>query len=197
MDLNSLRCNLSTITDARWTFWCRSCKRVRRCLVGAALAAHSPRHVKERLGNDDDAPAAHSHIGQRAELEQRKTGWILLWDMASIHASEATLAAMRVTFPHVVLCFLPPRSTSYLQPCDVAVFRSFKSCIKAQASATLARSVLDGSFEGFAINKAWRRQSSAGWAARAPTDFATTTTPGARDGVNCAHRATPNSTRPL
>ena len=42
--------------------------------------------------------------------------WILLWDTASIHASEATLAAMKATFPHVVLCFLPPRSTSYLQP---------------------------------------------------------------------------------
>ena len=67
--------------------------------------------------------------------------WILLWDMASIHASEATLAAMRATFPHVVLCFIPPRSTSYLQPCDVAVFRSFTSCIQTQASAALARSV--------------------------------------------------------
>ena len=53
--------------------------------------------------------------------------WILLWDMA--------LAATRATFPHVVLCFIPPRSTSYLQPCDVAVFRSFKSCVQAQASA--------------------------------------------------------------
>ena len=97
--------------------------------------------------------------------------WILLWDMASIHASEATLAAMRATFPHVVLCFLPPQSTSYLQPCDVAVFRSFKSCIQAQASATLARSVLDDTFEALAMNKAWRRQSSAEWAARAVTDL--------------------------
>ena len=93
--------------------------------------------------------------------------WILLWDMASIHASEATLAAMRAAFPHIVL----PHSTSYLQPCDVAVFRSFKSCIQAQASTTLARSVLDGSFEGLAMNKAWRRQSSAEWASRAATDL--------------------------
>ena len=93
------------------------------------------------------------------------------WDMASIHASEATLAAMRATFPHVVLCFLPPQSTSYLQPCDVAVFRSFKSCIQAQASATLARSVLDGTSEGLAMNKPWRRQSSAEWAARAIADI--------------------------
>ena len=87
--------------------------------------------------------------------------WILLWDMASIHAA----------FPHIVLCFIPPHSTSYLQPCDVAVFRSFKSCIQAQASATLARSVIDGSFEGLAMNKAWRRQSSGEWAARAATDL--------------------------
>ena len=97
--------------------------------------------------------------------------WILLWDMASIHASEATLAAMRAAFPHVVLCFLAPQSTSYLQPCDVAVFRSFKSCVQGQASATLARAVLDGSFEALAMNKAWRRQSSAEWAARAVTDI--------------------------
>ena len=97
--------------------------------------------------------------------------WILLWDMASIHASEGTAAAMKAAFPHVVLCFLPPRSTFYSQPCDVATFRSFKSCIQAKASATLARSVSDGSFEGLAMNKAWRRQSSAEWAARALTDL--------------------------
>ena len=97
--------------------------------------------------------------------------WILLWNMASIHASEATLTAMRATFPHVVLCFFPPQSTSYLQPCDVAVFRSFKSCIQAQANAALARCILDGSFDGLAMNKAWRRQSSAEWAARAVKDL--------------------------
>ena len=100
-------------------------------------------------------------------LSREGQSWILLWDMAS----EATLAAMRATFPHVVLCFLPPRSTSYLQPCDVAVFRSFKSCIQAQASATIARSVLDGSFNGLVMNKPWRRQSSAEWAARADRDL--------------------------
>ena len=92
-------------------------------------------------------------------------------DMASIHASEATLAAMKAAFPHVVLCFIPPRSRSYLKPCDVAVFRSFKSCIQAQASATLARSILDGSLEGLAMNKAWRRQPSAERTARAVTDL--------------------------
>ena len=70
--------------------------------------------------------------------------------------------------PHVVLCFLPPRSTSYALR---RVFRSFKSCIQTQASATLARSVLDGIFEGLAMNKAWRRQSSAEWPARAFTDL--------------------------
>ena len=75
------------------------------------------------------------------------------------------------TFPHVVLAFLPPQSTSYLQPCDVAVFRSFKSCIQRQATTTLACSVLDGTFEALAMNKAWRRQSSADWAARAVTDL--------------------------
>ena len=142
------------------------------CLARAALAgAHSSRHFGERLGHDDHDPAARGQSGQRDESRQGGQSWILLWDMASLHASEATLAAMRAAFPHVVLCFLPPRSTSYLQPCDVAVFRSFKSCIQTQASATLARSVLDGSFEGLVMNKAWRRQSSAEWASRAATDL--------------------------
>ena len=77
----------------------------------------------------------------------------------------------KATFPHVVLCFIPPHSTSYLQARDVAVFRSFKSCIQAQASGTLARSVLDGSFDDVVMNRAWRRQSSAEWAARAITDL--------------------------
>ena len=47
----------------------------RRRLAGAAPAgAHSPRHVAERLGHHGDHdPAAHSHIGQRAEPKQRRT----------------------------------------------------------------------------------------------------------------------------
>ena len=68
---------------------------------------------------------------------ERKS-WTFLWDMPSIHASEATLAAMMAAFLHVVLCFIPPQSTSYLQPCDLAVSRGFKSCIQKQASTTLA-----------------------------------------------------------
>ena len=66
---------------------------------------------------------------------------------------------------------MPPHSNSYLQPCDVAVFRSFKSCIQAQASATLARSIFDGSFGDVFLNKVWRRQCSAEWASRATTDL--------------------------
>ena len=105
----------------------------RRRLAGEALTrAHSSRHVRERLGNDDCDPAARGQV---------------------------------------VLCFIPPRSTSYLQPCVVAVFRIFKSCIQTQASATLARSVLDGTFDDVVMNKAWRRQSSAEGASRAVTDL--------------------------
>ena len=46
-------------------------------------------------------------------LSKEGEAWILVWGMASIHASEATLTAMRAAFPHVVLCFFPPRSTSW------------------------------------------------------------------------------------
>ena len=71
--------------------------------------------------------------------------WIILWNMASIHASEATLAAMKATVPRVVL---------YLHPCDLAVIRSFKSCIQTQATTTLALSVLNGTFDDLVMNKA-------------------------------------------
>ena len=91
--------------------------------------------------------------------------------MASINTSADTLAAMKATFRHVTLCFIPPHSTSYLQPCDLAVFRSSKSCIQAQASTTLVRSFLDRSFDDVVMNKAWRRQSPPEWAVRAVTDL--------------------------
>ena len=59
------------------------------------------------------------------EMHSRKgQARILLRVVASIHASEATLAAARAAVPHIVLCFIPPRNSSFLQPCDVAVFRS-------------------------------------------------------------------------
>ena len=97
--------------------------------------------------------------------------WILLCDMASIHASEAAMAAMKAALPHVVLCIIPPRSTSYLQPCDLAVFRSFKSDIWKCATTTLARSVIDSSLDDSVMNRASRRQSSAEWASRAVADL--------------------------
>ena len=134
----------------------------RRRLAGAALAERT-HHVTSENGSANTTTLLQITT---TLLEQRRTVVDLLWDMTSIHASEATLAAMRAAFPHIVLCFIPPHSTSY-----VAVFRSFKSCIQAQASATLARSVLDGSFDGLAMNKAWRHQSSAEWASRADTDL--------------------------
>ena len=133
-----------------------------------------------------------------AELNLSREGeaWILLWDVASIQASTETLAAMRATFPRVMRCFILPRSTSYLQPCDVAVFRSFKSCIQTQASATLARSVLDGSFEFLAMNKAWRRRSSAEWRLAQSRTSATKTRCGRLVGVACAPTTMPTSKKP-
>ena len=71
--------------------------------------------------------------------------WILPRDMASIHASEATLVAMRATFPHVVLCCVP----SNLQPCD----------LKPSSSASRAAS---------------RRKRPRRWPALRSTAFSTT-----------------------
>ena len=43
--------------------------------------------------------------------------------------------------------------------------------LTATLDNVLTRSIIDGSSEGLAMNKAWRRQSSAEWAARALTDL--------------------------
>ena len=89
--------------------------------------AHSPRHAGERLGHHGDHdPAVHSHIGQRAEPEQRTTSVDPPLGHGQ-HPRQRGHDDRHEGEVHVVLCFLPPRSTSYLQPFDVAVFRSFKS----------------------------------------------------------------------
>ena len=61
-------------------------------------------------------------------------------------------AALHPTTNHVVLAALRHGRLPQLQ---------------TPASTTLARSVIDGSFEGLAMNKAWRRQYSSEWVARA------------------------------
>ena len=95
-------------------------------------------------------------------------GIILLWDIiALIHVSEVLLTAL----PHVALCFISSRSTSYLHPYDVSVFWSFKSCILTKVSIVLALAVFDDSLDDIVMNRTWRHQSSAEWTSRADTDF--------------------------
>ena len=55
---------------------------------------------------------------------------------------------------------------------NVVLFESWRTTRSLRSLVQiLARSVLDGSFEGLAMNKAWRRQSSAEGAARAVADL--------------------------
>ena len=127
---------------ARWTCWRRSFTRTRQ-----TPSCRSTRHARELVGNHDDAPATHGRPGRRDEPRQGRT--IVVCSLGH---------GQLPTFPEVVLCFNKPHSISYLQPWDVAVFRGFKSCIQTQASTTLARSVIDSSFDDVVMNKALRRQ---------------------------------------
>ena len=124
----------SAWTVARWTCWCRSCTPARQ----TPSCRSSPGRSAPENGWATTTTILQLTPTLDNVLNPSRQGqaWILLWDMAIIHASEATLSAIKAAFPPVVLCFFPPRSTSYLQPCDVAVFTSFKSCIQAQGSAT-------------------------------------------------------------
>ena len=72
------------------SFWIRSLLR-----QFASLArAHSPRHIGERLILQFAAS-----LDDLMNPSKEGQSWIPLWDMASIHASEATLAAMKAAFP--------------------------------------------------------------------------------------------------
>ena len=145
----------------------------RRRLAGGTLAALHTSHVISENGWATTTTLLQltATLDDVMNPGMERQSWTLLWDMPSIHASEATLAAMMAAFLHVVLCFIPPRSTSYLQPCDLAVSRGFMSCIQTQASTTLARFVIDGSFDDVVMNKAWRTPSAAEWASCAVQDL--------------------------
>ena len=80
--------------------------------------AHSPRHAGERLGHHGDHdPAVHSHIGQRAEPEQRTTSV----DPSLGHGQHPRQRGHDDRHEgevHVVLCFLPPRCAASLHSHD-------------------------------------------------------------------------------
>ena len=92
---------------------------------------------------------------------KEEQSWILLQDTASIHASEATLAAMKA--------YCASSRHEALRTCSPAKWLS--SLASRAASRRRRAPLFDGSFEGLAMNKAWRRQSSAEWVARAVTDL--------------------------
>ena len=72
--------------------------------------------------------------------EERKD-WIFVLDLASIHRA----AEFRAKVPkHIHIVYIPAQSTSYCQPCDVAMFRTWKSVLAAAANESFAESVVDG-----------------------------------------------------
>ena len=60
-------------------------------------------------------------------------------DLASIHRA----AEFRAKVPeHIHIVYIPAQSTSYCQPCDVAIFKTWKSVLADAASESLAESVV-------------------------------------------------------
>ena len=95
----------------------------RRRLARAALAgAHSSRHFGERLGHDDHDIAARGRPGQRAQSRAGRDS------RGSFSGTWPASTPARPPWqpcgpPSLTWCShsSPPQSTSYLQPCDVAV----------------------------------------------------------------------------
>eukprot|EP00971_Amphidinium_carterae_P111578 2209816-Amphidinium_carterae.1 len=60
---------------------------------------------------------------------EKKVHWLLLLDLAPVHCSAESMEALRSNLPWVHACFVPPHSTSYCQPADVAYMRPLKAAI--------------------------------------------------------------------
>ena len=93
--------------------------------------------------------------------------WILVLDLASVHKAEA---AVKATPKHIHLCFIPAGATSYLQPCDKALFKSWKSSVARSCSDALAEAVVRQRLpvsQAYDFGTANLRLQSVGWARRA------------------------------
>ena len=123
----------------RWRCWCKSCTRRKQpqccrrsrsrrthCTLSLRTAsAISSTTVELAIASDGvKNPAGHSRA------------WIPLWGLASVHASEVTLAFMKVSLLHVALCFIPSQSTSYLQLSGLMQLKMFY-CIEFQFLTTI------------------------------------------------------------
>ena len=72
---------------------------------------------------------------------QERKDWIFVLDLASSHRA----AEFRAKVPkHIHIVYIPAQSTSCCQPCDVAMFRTWKSVLAAAANESFAESVVDG-----------------------------------------------------
>ena len=118
-------------------------------------------------------------VGERFKTESvvgpdAKVPWLFVWDLASIHTSEATRAALKDKFPWVSLCYIPGSSTGYNQPLDAAVFRTFKSCVSWQATSAMAKEIRDNpaDLSSVALNIGWKLSSLAEWVYTAMREMA-------------------------
>ena len=110
----------------------------------------------------------HTFSGNGCANTSTTAGHSRAWDLASVHASEATLAAMKASWPHVALYFIPPQKHFVRAALRRGSFRSFKSC---KASSTLALRVVGGSVDTLVMSKAWGRPSASKWASIAIVDL--------------------------
>jgi len=62
-------------------------------------------------------------------FDRRMDGWkvILLLDNYSAHIKDADLEKFNIQLRNTTLLYLPPNTTSKIQPCDVGIIRTFKA----------------------------------------------------------------------
>ena len=96
--------------------------------------------------------------------ESPKVPWLLVWDLASVHTSDATRRRIKDELPHIAVTYVAGNATSYSQPLDTTLMRPFKAALSKIATSTMARLLLDdASAKDLDLNVAFKRASIGPW----------------------------------
>ena len=99
--------------------------------------SHTENHLQTVSSPEDFMVFLDLKLNPAEELKD----WIFVLDLASTHRA----AEFRAKVPnHIDIVYIPAQSTSYCQPCDLAIFKTWKAVLADAASESLAESIVTG-----------------------------------------------------
>ena len=104
------------------------------------VQAESRRHIRP-VQRGSSLFVIQTHCETKLNPAEEPKDWIFVLDLASTHRA----AEFRAKVPnHIHIVNIPAKSTSYCQPCDLAIFKTWKAVLADAASESLAESIMTG-----------------------------------------------------